>query len=87
VWSPKGGRARWGSDRETRDVGASTAECASGRLGNGRRLTSGVREPARANSRTDVGASMCLVRICSTGLFAKRIALSLSHRSGTLLKL
>jgi hypothetical protein len=30
--------------------------------------------------------SMCLVRLCSTGLFAKRIALSLSHRSGTLLR-
>jgi hypothetical protein len=27
--------------------------------------------------------SMCLVRLCSTGLSAMRIALSLSHRSGT----
>jgi hypothetical protein len=31
--------------------------------------------------------SMCLVRLCSTGLSVKRIALSLSHRSGTLLRL
>jgi hypothetical protein len=31
--------------------------------------------------------SMCLVRLCSAGLSAKRIALSLSHRSGTLLRL
>jgi hypothetical protein len=31
--------------------------------------------------------SMCLVRLCSTGLSTKRIALSLSHRSGTLLRL
>jgi hypothetical protein len=31
--------------------------------------------------------SMCFVRLCSTGLSAMRIALSLSHRSGTLLKL
>jgi hypothetical protein len=43
----------WGSGRETRDVGASTAGCADGRLGKGERLTSGVREPARANTRTD----------------------------------
>jgi hypothetical protein len=28
---------------------------------------------------------MCLVRLCSTGLSTKQIALSLSHRSGTLL--
>jgi hypothetical protein len=31
--------------------------------------------------------SMCLVRLCSIGLSAMRIALSLSHRSGTLLRL
>jgi hypothetical protein len=31
--------------------------------------------------------SMCFVRLCSTGLSAMRIALSLSHRSGTLLRL
>jgi hypothetical protein len=31
--------------------------------------------------------AMCLVRECSAGLSAKRIALSLSHRSGTLLRL
>jgi hypothetical protein len=31
--------------------------------------------------------SMCLVQLCSTGLSAKRIALSLSYRSGTLLRL
>jgi hypothetical protein len=31
--------------------------------------------------------SMCLVWLCSTGLSAMRIALSLSHRSGTLLRL
>jgi hypothetical protein len=43
----------WGSGHETRDVGASTAECAGGRLGKGRRLTGGVREPARARTQTD----------------------------------
>ena len=31
--------------------------------------------------------SMCFVRLCSTGFSAMRIALSLSHRSGTLLRL
>jgi hypothetical protein len=31
--------------------------------------------------------SMCFVRLCSTGFSAIRIALSLSHRSGTLLRL
>ena len=30
--------------------------------------------------------SMCFVRLCSTGLSAMRIALSLSHRSGTVLR-
>jgi hypothetical protein len=42
----------WGSGRETRNMGTSTAECAGGRLGKGKWLTGGVREPARANTRT-----------------------------------
>jgi hypothetical protein len=41
-----------GSGRETCDVGASIAGCAGGRLGKGRWLTSGVRGPARVDSRT-----------------------------------
>jgi hypothetical protein len=49
----EGGRARGESGREMRDVGASTAECAGERLGKGRRLTSGVYEPARVNTRTE----------------------------------
>jgi hypothetical protein len=43
----------WESGREMRDMGASTAECAGGRLGKGRWLTGGVREQARARARTN----------------------------------
>jgi hypothetical protein len=43
----------WGSGQEMHDVGASVAGCAGGRLGKGRRLTGGVREPARAHTQTD----------------------------------
>ena len=43
----------WGSGREMHDVGASKVECASARLGKGRRLTGGVHEPARARARMD----------------------------------
>jgi hypothetical protein len=42
----------WGSGRETCNVAASTAKCAGGRLCKERRLTGGVCEPARANTRT-----------------------------------
>jgi hypothetical protein len=49
----KRGWARRGSGREMRDVDASTVECAGGMLGKGRWLTGGVREPARARTRTD----------------------------------
>jgi hypothetical protein len=43
----------WGSGQKTRDVGASRTECAGGRLGKGRCLTGGIREPARVRTRTD----------------------------------
>jgi hypothetical protein len=49
----EGGRARGGSGRETRDVGASTMEYTCGKLEKGRRLKGEVREPARANAQTD----------------------------------
>jgi hypothetical protein len=50
--SSKGGRTREGSGQETRDVGASTAECADVRLGKRRWLTGGVRGTARANEQS-----------------------------------
>jgi hypothetical protein len=49
----RGGRARGGSGRETRNVGASMVECAGGRLAKGRRLTGGVHEPTKANTQKD----------------------------------
>jgi hypothetical protein len=47
------GSGVWESGRETRVVGASTAESESGRLWKGRWLTCGVRDPARANVQMD----------------------------------
>jgi hypothetical protein len=41
-----------GSGHETCDVGASTVEYVGGRLGKGRRLTSGLHRLARGDSRT-----------------------------------
>jgi hypothetical protein len=49
----KRGRTRGGSGREMCDVGVSTTGCADWRLGKGRWLTGGVRELARARTRTD----------------------------------
>jgi hypothetical protein len=48
----KGGRACGRSGQKTHDVGTSMAGCTGGRLGKGKRLTDGVHEPARANTRT-----------------------------------
>jgi hypothetical protein len=50
-----------------------------------RQIYSSVQGPPRGRNADKM--AMCLVRLCSTGLSAMRIALSLSHRRGTLVNL
>jgi hypothetical protein len=50
------GSSAWGGGREKRDVGASTAGHASGRLGRWRGLTGGVRDQRERASKRVVSA-------------------------------